>query len=148
MTPAEIIKGILDDCADRTLPIDGDKLVQSLRDNGWTFTPTHTATDRSPLQMLAILVEMVEMYCPSLANSGGVQMARAMCAGVNPLPDGDCALDIVRDLRRYLDRHDLTYSQDSTNLMNVGVRGLVNLAALAREAILPHLVARQSKEGT
>jgi hypothetical protein len=153
MTPTEIIKGILDDCADRTLPIDGEKLVQCLHDNGWTFTPMHTATDRSPLQMLAIMVEMVEMYCPSLANSGGVQMAKAMCADT-PAPDDEKFVRLIAwEMKRFLDRADVTYS-DTHPLTEVGIDGRVNLVELARHTcarvgIHQAIIAREkAKEGT
>ena len=35
MTPDEILNEILDDCADRNIATDGDKLLKALNDNGY-----------------------------------------------------------------------------------------------------------------
>ena len=99
--------------------------------------------DRAPLQMLAILVEMIDLYCPSLANSGGVSEARAMCAGVPRDRFNDEAIrTAAADMRRYLDANDSTYDGNDDNT-SVGVDDHVNLVALARAVFAPHL----KKEG-
>lgn len=35
MTPDEILHGVLDDCAERNIATDGDKLLKALNDNGY-----------------------------------------------------------------------------------------------------------------
>lgn len=94
---------------------------------------TDATKDHELLHALKVLVEMIDLYCPSLANSGGVANARALCSGIQREEPEDRIVRIAAtDMLRYLDRTDATYR---SAVENCGIDGHVNLIELARVAL-------------
>ena len=88
---------------------------------------------------LTALVDMVEMYSPSLANSGAWHNAALLVRPGLPEPGRELLIkQIAGDILAYLNKQDSTFSD--LDIENVGIEGRVNLIALARAAVAPFLL--------